>query len=230
MRTMRVRRRRKKWLSLLILFLVFFSVILLLLDHRVRPIIKSLSANQAKIITTKIFNDAVSEGLAINNIRYEDLATMEKDSAGNVTAVKMETTALNVLMSDITSAITDRIDKIDQQTIGIPVGTLLGGDLFNGRGGKIHIKLSMAGSVVTNVESRFSSAGINQTRHQIVMKVTADIYTLIPGYNNNVSVDTDVIIAETVIVGVVPDSFTNVDTTQDADIADILSNYGSVAD
>lgn len=228
MRTMGMRRPRRKGKFLFSVLLILVIIALILVDAQIRPIIKSVSATKAKNICTQIINNTVVETLADQQITYDDLVSIAEDGEGKITAVKMQSSKINLLMAQLTQAITVKMANIDRQTVSIPLGTLLGGDLFNGRGSKIKIKLMLEGNVTTDVESRFLSGGINQTHHQIMMQVETSIYTIIPGYNSTTNVHTDICIAETILVGIVPEAFTNVDTTSSSDdMGGILSDYGA---
>lgn len=96
-------------------------------------------------------------------------------------------------------------------TVRIPTGTLLNGDLLTGRGPRIPVKISLSGAAATQMSSYFESAGINQTSHRLVMDITVTLYAAIPGNDATTTLETSFIIAETVLVGKVPDTFLDVD-------------------
>jgi hypothetical protein len=86
----------------------------------------------------------------------------------------------------------------------IPLGTLLGGDLFYGRGPGVTLKLTLSGNISADLKGSFESAGYNQTRHRMMLDISASVYTFLPGMRATADVKTNVLVAETVIVGTVP--------------------------
>ena len=99
--------------------------------------------------------------------------------------------------------------------------------MFNDRGPRIPLRVTMSGNALTTMNSAFSSAGINQTSHQIELEVTVRIYAAIPGFRSSIETTTNYLVAETVLVGEVPDSFTQVDGDQ-ADIVRKIFDYADV--
>ena len=93
--------------------------------------------------------------------------------------------------------------------LAFPIGTLTGSELLHGRGPEVPLRVTLAGNAAADFESQFESAGINQTKHRITLKIHLQLYTFIPGINRTVDVDTDIPVAETVIVGEVPDIIAN---------------------
>jgi sporulation protein YunB len=99
------------------------------------------------------------------------------------------------------------MSELNTQRLSIPVGTLFGGELLTGRGPKLPLKLMISNSVLSEFKNSFDEAGINQTRHEIMLELTADIYVVLPGYKTSAQVKTNISVAETIIVGKVPDTY-----------------------
>lgn len=220
---------RRTWQShaLKIRLLVFILVIFGLLagiDAQIRPMIESMAAYQAKVYATRVINEAVSEQLAGNAVSYDSLVKVTTDYNGRVTSVQTDMVRLNVLKAAMTDAASQQLALLQSQTIRIPLGTLLGWQLFSGRGPKVEFKIVPAGFVQSQLNHRFDSAGINQTRHQIVMQLDANIIAILPGYTAASEISSSLILAETVIVGVSPESFTQVLTKND-DTAGLIADY-----
>ena len=91
--------------------------------------------------------------------------------------------------------------------LSIPVGTLTGSALLAGRGPRISVRMESVGSSSARFENRFTSAGINQTNHRIVLEVNVSVSILLPGFTTATQVANEVTVAETVIVGAVPDTY-----------------------
>lgn len=175
--------------------------------HRYHSVIRELSQTQVKNTTSDLINDAIARQIAEGNIRYDRIVYFEKDLNGRITALKTNMTEVNRLKTDILNIINDDILALDTSDIGIHLGSLFLPEFFSGRGPAfpVHI-LSIRNSEAT-FSSNFSQAGINQTLHQIVMSVSVDVAVLTLGKTDQFTVISEVVIAETIIVGDVPDTF-----------------------
>ena len=213
---------------------IFRSVILVIItvsifsaiDHHIRPMIKTMAASQAKVFATRAINQAVNQQLASGEIPYDSLVKVSLDNNGKVTSVQTDMIKLNLLKSSMTNAASEQLTLLQSQTVRIPLGTLLGLQIFSGRGPRIEFKIIPAGFVNSQLIHRFDTAGINQTRHQIVLELVANISAVLPGYSAASQVSSSLILAETVIVGVSPEAFTQVITEQ-TDPENIIADYGS---
>lgn len=205
--------------------LIGILVLLLSLDNKLRPLLKMMSETRSKSVATKIVNNTVTSELKRSGITYENLVDLQRDSQGVVTSLNMDMVKLNQFKSNISTAVQDAINKCEKQKISLPLGTVIGGDYFVGRGPALKFDLELSASVTSEIESAFDSAGINQTRHQIILNITTTTYAVIPWYKNANTVTTNFVIAETVIVGLVPDYYTNVENSDDP-LGDV-NDYGA---
>jgi sporulation protein YunB len=183
--------------------------LILLINHyaanHIRPIMAEMARVRVNRLASQVINQAITE--KISGISYNDLVVFEKDIYGQITALKTDTVTVNRFRSEIAAAVLNALEKADTSGIAIPVGNLINGDLFGGRGPRIPLKIVPLGTVSAQLGNQFSDAGINQTRHQIMMDVAVSITVLLPGYNVDTEVTAQVSVAETVIVGEVPDSY-----------------------
>ena len=175
-----------------------------------RPLIKSIAATHAQIISTNAINEAVSNEITNLSIDYNDIINLEKDSNGKIIAINTDMKKVNLLKSTVSIAVQEKITNMGTRQISIPIGTLTGTEIFNGRGPKVPMKISMSGSIIADFRSDFVSAGINQTKHQLYMDISTNVFVVIPGYPVKTAVKTSILIAETVIVGDTPSVFANV--------------------
>lgn len=217
-------RRRGGFLRVKI-FLLLLVLAVALIDAQIRPVIKSMAANQAKVYATRVINDAVSQRLSGEDaVDYAALVKVTTDNAGKVTSVQADMVRLNTLKAEMTSAASEQLSLLQSQTIMLPIGTLTGLQLLSGRGPRVEFKIIPAGFVNSTLNHSFDSAGINQTRHRIVMELSATITAILPGYSAASEVSSSLILAETVIVGVSPQSFTQVITKND-EIPGLIADY-----
>lgn len=182
-------------------------VVLGIIDFRLRPMIKNVAANRAQMISTNAINEAVLKEIDNSGLQYNDFVKIERSETGKVLALTTDSGLINRLKARISIAIQDRLCKSEINKIGVPLGTLLGAEFCSGMGPFIPLNISISGSVVTEFESKFCEAGINQTKHQIYLNIHTKISAFVPGYPTTADVDTNMNIAETIIVGEVPNMY-----------------------
>lgn len=177
------------------------AVILLLqgLDAAVRPILREEAAAKADIMLTRLINDTVT--LSLDGV---DIVRTEVDSSGALTALRLDTAAMNRIKSDVVEKVTSAISTPDTAKVEVPVGTLTGLDMLAGKGAAIPVKVVLVQTVSANYITEFVGAGLNQTVHRVTLEVVAEICLLMPTQTVRRTVKTQVVAAETVIVGSVP--------------------------
>lgn len=204
---MGVGRKIRRILHLLLAILVAVCLGFLMLRSRYRDVIRDLAETQVKNTTSDLTNDAIAKQIAEGIIQYDRIVYFEKDLDGRITALKTNMSEVNRLKTDILNLINDEILALDTSDIGIPLGSLFLPELFSGKGPSIPVRiLSIRNSDATFV-SKFSQAGINQTLHQLTMVVSVDVAVLVLGQTSSFTVNSEVVVAETVIVGDVPSTF-----------------------
>jgi sporulation protein YunB len=187
---------------------IILIVLLILTDLRVRPMIHKAGEFHCRVLAVRIINQAVTDELA--SLTYGELVNLTHDESGHIISIESNMAGINRLKARVTGLINDNISTIEQSDLQIPVGTVSGINMLYGRGPAIPVRLTPRGSANVNLASVFTSAGINQTLHQITLTVSVDISAIIPGYTNSVTVETSFIVAQTIIVGTVPDSYTHI--------------------
>ena len=187
---------------------------------QMRPLLASLATTKVSNTVTRIVSEAVYQAIEDGEIRYDGLVTFEKDETGQITAVRSNMAAFNHLQADILDTILTRIDQVSARELSIPVGTLTGFSLLAGRGPRISVRMESVGSSEANFHNEFVSAGINQTKHQIILTVDVSVSILLPGFTTATKVSNSFIVAETVIVGSVPDTYTYFATEPDTYLED----------
>lgn len=211
----RVKKRKKKIFVFSIIIITTFA----LLDLQVRPLIKSIAENQAKISATNIINDEVLRELSDKSSYYSELVSIKTDNNGKILAVTTDSQKVNVLKSSVSSNIQREMPSSNPQKVAVPLGTLTGVELLTGRGPLVNMKVSIPGTVSTDIKSEFVQAGINQTKHQIYISVKTQVNALIPGFPITTTVETSILVSEIVIVGDVPNVYADVNKSGTAAIA-----------
>jgi sporulation protein YunB len=169
--------------------------------------IRSLAQTQVCNSTSDLINDAIDKQIETGNIEYDRIVYFEKDLNGKITALKTNMSEVNRLKTAILNIINDEILALDTSDIGIPLGSLFLPEFFSGRGTIIPVQILSIRNSDASFASFFSEAGINQTLHQLSMDVSVDVAVLVLGKTNSFTVNSQVVVAETIIVGDVPDTF-----------------------
>ena len=200
-----------RWLRSLIRSCVVFFVLLLavfmLLRDRYDRVIRSLAETQITNTTSDLTNDAIARQMSEGDIRYDRIVYFEKDLDGRITALKTNMSEINRLKTDILNIINDEILALDTMDLGIPLGSLILPQFFSGKGPQIPVRILSIRNSDAAFSSNFSQAGINQTIHQLTMVVSIDVAMLVLGKTGSFTVTSEVVVAETVIVGEVPQTF-----------------------
>ncbi len=218
-------KERKK--ILLALFLcVIILVVLIFGDSRVRKILDDYSTSYAQNILINAANEAITELFEEETIAYGDMVKLSRDEAGKVTSLEIGIEKLNLIRSKIAVKINEKLLKRSDYLIKVPIGTFMGYEFTVGRGPKVTFKMRLAGTVIADFESRFTAAGINQVLHQIIIRIKMNGKVLIPWYNTSFTSEITSIAAQTVIVGITPETYTNVTESGTDGIADDIFNFG----
>ena len=191
----------------MIILVVAVSLAFLMLRSRYRDIIQELAQTQVKNTTSDLTNDAIAKQIAQGVIQYDRIVYFEKDLDGRITALKTNMSEVNRLKTDILNLINDEILALDTSDIGIPLGSLFLPELLSGKGPAIPVHILSIRNSDAAFTSAFSQAGINQTLHQLVMVVSVDVSVLVLGQASSFTVNSEVVVAETVIVGDVPSTY-----------------------
>ena len=216
-------KKRRSCFRIICIFLSAVIVVLMLfigMDKRLKPVITDYSASAGETLMISLVDKTVSEIFSEEGITYNDLVTLSRDSNGQVTSLEVNAAKMNLIKSNVSVRVAENIANKERYTLKIPLGTLIGNEYTLGRGPDIKFKMQITTTVTADFESRFYSAGINQVLHQIHINVKMNGQTVIPWYKSTFTVNTSVIAAQTVIVGLTPDAYTNViesgtDATED---------------
>ena len=200
-------RRLRRFVGILVFLLALALSCFVLFRGKYRPVIRSLAETQVKNATSDLTNDAIAKQIAAGNIAYDRIVYFEKDLNGRITALKTNIGEINRLKTDILNIINDEILALDTSDIGIPLGSLILPEFFSGKGPVIPVRILSIRNSDAVFASDFSQAGINQTLHRLNMQVCIDVAVLVLGQASSFTVNSEVVVAETVIVGEVPDTF-----------------------
>ena len=216
------RRRDRRTAPRLLAFFLTAGLLtaLLLAARQMGPLLEQLATAKVSNAVTGIVSEAVYEAIESGELQYESLISFEKNNEGGITAVHSNMAAFNHLQAEILSTVLTRLGQVSSRDLSIPIGSLTGSALLAGRGPRITVRMESVGSSEANFHNAFTSAGINQTKHQIILTVDVDVSILLPGFTTATEVSNSFIVAETVIVGAVPETYTSFTTDSGSYIED----------
>ena len=215
---------KKRAALLAILLLLALLVLAVVAMMHLKPVLTSLATARVSNTVNGIVTAAVNETVYRGDVDYDRLISFEKDNEGRITAVKSNMAEFNRLQSAIIDKVLEKLSEVTTKELSVPVGTLLGSPFLAGRGPLIRVRMQSVGSSSAHFENAFTSAGINQTKHQIYLVVDVYVSILLPGYSTVTQVSNEITVAETVIVGGVPQTYTYFSTTEDK-IEDYADEY-----
>lgn len=192
-----------------------------------QPVIIKYAVSQAETILLDCSNDATVGVLQGDNTKYGDIVNLSYDKSGYITGLQIDILSINLLKSLLSNEISSLVDKREIYEIAIPFGTFFGNEFISGLGPKIKFNFQLTSTSVVDFEHEFLSAGINQVLHKIIINIETKGSLVVAGSKKTFSVKTSTIAAQTVIVGVTPDSFTEVVEEAGADTAGIINDYGA---
>jgi sporulation protein YunB len=202
-----MRIRIRKLFRLILIVLVVGVGALLLFRDRYRGAIRELARTQVTNATSDLINDAIDGQIEMGNIQYDRIVYFEKDLNGRITALKTNMSEVNRLKTNILNLINDEILAMDTSHLGVPLGSLFLPEFLSGKGPGIPVEILAIRNSDASFDSTFRAAGINQTMHQLSMEVLIDVSVLVLGETESFAVSSQVVVAETIIVGDVPDTY-----------------------
>lgn len=202
-------RRRKHPGRLLASALVASLLFMLFSSYRYfRELSASIGMSDASDLVIDAINTAVLDIMEEENYSYKDFVMLNTAANGEITAMTTNTILINRLAAEILQQVSIDAD-CGSLNVSVPIGNLTGSSLLLGKGPHIEIEVIVLTSSYATVENRFTDCGINQTKHQLFLDMTLDIDILIPLQTLSTRVTQEILIAETIIVGEVPQMFVN---------------------
>lgn len=200
-------RRFQKLIRRGIIVIVIILISFFIFRYKYRDSLVELARTQVTNATSDLINDAIDRQILTGDIQYDRIVYFEKDLDGRITALKTNMSEVNRLKTAILNIINDEILAIDTSELGIPIGNFLVPEVLSGKGPSIPVRILSIRNSDASFHSNFTEAGINQTLQQLTMVVQVDVAVLVLGQTDIFSVSSQVVVAETIIVGQVPDMF-----------------------
>ena len=186
---------------------VALVVLFLVGAFHLKNLLSSLAVTRVSNTVNRVVTAAVNDTIANGEIQYDQLISFEKDDQGQITALETNMAEFNRVQAAIVDDVLSRLSEVSTTDLAIPLGTLTGSALLAGRGPVFRVRMQFVGSSTARFENEFTEAGINQTKHRIILSVDVSVSILLPGFSTYTKVSNDFTVAETIIVGTVPGSY-----------------------
>lgn len=203
----------------MIVLIIAYATALTIINS-INPSIERQSRVIAKKTAEKYSNEVCNA--VMNGLKYEDLCSIEKDKEGNITLMNMNVINVNKVSSEIAIKLQDKLNEIEEKIITISMGSLTGIKLLAGRGPKIHVRLELMGDIQTSVKSEIKEVGINQSLHKIYLSINSNISMISPYKDTDEEITTEVLLAESVIIGKIPETYYDLDGLTPEDALNVL--------
>lgn len=200
-------KRRWNWRARLCVAVVLLAGGLLLFDYMLYPYVQAYGVHQAQTLAAQTISRAVERVLTGSEVDYTELVSVNRDDTGAITGLSSDAVKMNLLKSDVINAVLAEFEAEDVGRFEVPIGTVVGGNLFGGRGPRVRFRVALDGTVNAELSSSFTSAGINQTYHQINMTIQLNVLLSTTGHRETVEVENTMVIAQTVLIGTVPNTY-----------------------
>ncbi len=205
-----MKRKRKITPIVAVLLIVPIGVLFIMAEIRISNVRKELISYAARNAASAAATAGVENSLDTDKVRYADLIKFGRDQSGNIVSVTTDAYYLNKIGNNIGDEIDKHINQMKSYIIKIPFSVLFSEQLINGRGPKMPLVFVMTGITTTDFENEFTAAGVNQTHHRIMMSITVNTYVIHSGNVTVVPYKTNVCIAESIVVGITPQTFAEI--------------------
>lgn len=200
-----------------VLFGIIISLLISLVTYvlkSISPVIKVVCESTAKTIALKVTEETVND--LISNVEYDSLMNVKYNEQGKIIAINANVINMNKLSSKIAYEIEEKLNNLDKQTVEVPLGKIWGLDIFSGYGPTIKIKIIPVGNTETEYKTEFVSEGINQTKHTIYLDINSTVSIIAPFMTDSVTATSRVTVAETVVVGDIPEIYYNITGSEES--------------
>lgn len=212
------RRRPLRWRgpqgngAVLSVLLALLLLVMLIgwVNRRLRPVLSAMAVSRVSNAVTAVVHNAISAGIEREQVSYDDMVSIETDENGRVTVLKSNMARANLLRTGLLAAALEEVSALSEVDFSIPLGNLTGLDFLSGKGPGVKVRVLSVGAASAAFENAFLDAGVNQTLHQIMLNITVTVEVLLPGETLETVVSTPVCVAETVIVGQVPETYLHI--------------------
>lgn len=198
---------RSNWPAVFVLVLAISLIIsFIYADFRLKSAILEIAKSRAQVMQSERISHIVNEQV-VAQVNYQDIVEIHKDNQGRIVLIQPNTIILNKMMTNTVTEVSASLNNMEEQSLEIPLGEITGSKILAGYGPRMTVRIIPVGQVHVSVLNKFDQAGINQTRHLIYFNIENTIKVAVPFLDEEIQVSAVVPLAETIVVGSVPDTY-----------------------
>jgi len=201
-------RRKINAKARLTIILIIVTITVIMTNAFIRDIMGSSARIQAQNMFTESLSESMDELMA--NEHSFNLTNVKTNETGEIVSIQTDTAGINRLKAQVSELMVQKLGEMERHPVTVTIGSLTGIELLAGLGPQIELRFELRGGIKTDIVSEFTETGINQSLHRINCVVSADYYIILPGHRFEANLSSTVPLAESVIVGKVPDAYTYV--------------------
>lgn len=200
------KKRNRRRLALVLSMLTLVGAALLA-RYRYLPFLQEAARTRVVNAASDRINDAINAQIESGTVNYESIICLEKNTNGEVTAVRTNMAQVNRLKAETLALLSEQLLEMDTEELSVPLGSIVMPGLFAGKGLRIPVRVTALSTTDADFYSEFTSAGINQTFQRLLLEVKISMSVQTPMGTERADVTSQVVVAETIIVGSVPQSY-----------------------
>lgn len=197
--------KTNKILHIILIVAVLLSIIICLFYKQLNKHMSKICEYKGRETANHIISEAINKQLT--GSEKQNYINIERDEYGKIISIETDSKLINKLQTELKESINNNLIDIENNKISIPIGTMSGITFLSGRGPDINLRLHQIGAADSEILSEFISAGINQTKHRLVLRVTVELSAILPAHSTDITVKNDYVISETIIVGDIPNGY-----------------------
>lgn len=200
-RPKKIRRRRVRICAIVICTALLLS--LLWLESSLRPTVEQNAQMAARNSVTQLLCQSAEESMAA--AEGTPFTTVLYDTNGMIAAVEVSAPAVNRLQNSIVARASELLQDHADAAVPVPLGSAGGMTLFSASGPTIRVRIRPHGAVTPQLQSSLEAAGINQTLHRLTLLLSCEVELIAPLCRETICVEYPCLLAETLLVGDLPD-------------------------
>lgn len=192
-------KRRVLLTSGLLVVLLFF-----LTKKYFGPPVRQFATNKAKLHVSVIINDAIKREV-VPNIDMDEMMLFHHNEEGHITDVMIDVYQINNLITKMTEDMQEQLqNQLMTEQLNMPLGVLLSNPVFQTLGPEVAIEVRIVGNVLTDIITRTTPYGINNSLLEVLIKTEMNVLVVIPFQQEEITIVTYTPLVIKVIQGKVP--------------------------
>lgn len=179
-------------------------------ERSVAPVIRAVAEQEARALATGAVNRVVTAEVA-GGLADRELVRYITDREGRITALHADTLEINRVAARVGEAVQAEFRRMAGSRFRLPLGQLTGSRLLAALGPHLPVTFTPVGAVLVTIRQDFAEAGINQTRHLVILETEAHMRMVVPLVSHEIRFVHELPLIESVLIGPVPSTYWKAD-------------------